>query len=368
MHEAVAITFFVIYALEAVVIIIGNTFTIFVFWTQRPHLKRTCFLLINLAVADLLVGITEPIIIATEKIPRSKAPRRGEQNITNPSNAFQILGSSTSAFFLALISLERVFAVLWPLRHRVMTTRVYIYSILVVWAVGMCLLLPRLITQGLDMAPVTVSELSSRFVSLLIMCASYVKIHNRLRSRAQEFREESGRESTEHNLRLSRTFFIVVALSLVFWLPAFVVYTIHEFCKPCFPPYAIAIVNILHLANSMVNPFVYTFKMPIFKDALKNSLWKRRGIHIRGEHVCRRVLGGRGSFTPQMEHTVRTPDISLTAWRQSTVATEQIQAVGILIDRKPGFSQTLNGKGLVVLDKQLETSKSKTCKFSDTKL
>ena len=335
MQEAEAITFFVINALEAFVIIIGNTFTIFVFWTQRSHLKRTCVLLINLAVADLLVGITEPIVLATEKIPRSKAPRRGEQNITNDSSAFQILGSSTSVFFLALISLERVFAVLRPLRHRVMTTRAYIYSVLVVWAVGMCLLLPRLIPQRLDMTPVNVSELSCRFVSLLIMCASYVKMHNRLHSRAQGLKDND-RKSREHmrNLRLSRTFFIIVALSLVFWLPASVVYTIHDFCRPCFPPYAIAIVNILHLANSMVNPFVYTFRMPIFKDVLKKSWWKQRGVQIRPNRVCGSVPG-RGSSTPQMEHTVSTPDITLTAWHQSTENIEKIQAVGISINRRP---------------------------------
>ena len=313
-----AIALFAINALEAFVIIIGNTFTIFVFWTQRSHLKRTCVLLINLAVADLLVGITEPIVLATEKIPRSKAPPRGEKNIlANPSSAVQILGSNASVIFLALISLERAFAVLWPFRHRVMSTSVYIYSVLAVWAVGMCFLLPRLMPQRLDTTAVTVSELSCRFVSLLIMCASYVKVHNRLRSRLEGF-ADNDRKLAEQSLRLSRTFFIVVALSLVFWLPAFVVYTIHDFCKPYFPPYAIAIVNILHLANSMVNPFVYTIGMPLFKEALKKSLWKRRGVQIRPALVCSPVLGGHGPLNPHLDHTVNSPDITLTTLHQST--------------------------------------------------
>ena len=51
------ITLVIIYTLEAVLIVFGNAFTIFVFWTERSRLKRTYFLLINLAVADLLGGL-----------------------------------------------------------------------------------------------------------------------------------------------------------------------------------------------------------------------------------------------------------------------------------------------------------------------
>lgn len=42
---------------EAVFIIVGNSLTIYIFWGIRKQLKRTSYLLINLAFADLLVGI-----------------------------------------------------------------------------------------------------------------------------------------------------------------------------------------------------------------------------------------------------------------------------------------------------------------------
>ena len=69
MPSATDIVFTAVFTVEALVIIIGNTLTIFVFWTHRFHLKQTYFLLINLAVADLLVGIIESKIIGSEKIP-----------------------------------------------------------------------------------------------------------------------------------------------------------------------------------------------------------------------------------------------------------------------------------------------------------
>lgn len=116
----------------------GNAFTIFVFWTQRFHLTRTCFLLIKLAVADFLVGVTEPIVLGTEKIRKMTAVRGQINSIKSPSSTFQVLGSSASVFFLAIISLERVFAVLCPLRHRVISNRAYIYSIIIGWEAGVC--------------------------------------------------------------------------------------------------------------------------------------------------------------------------------------------------------------------------------------
>ena len=55
--------------LESLIIIVGNIFTIFVFWKHRTSLKRTFLLVINLAVADLFVGFLEPISIGAYSIP-----------------------------------------------------------------------------------------------------------------------------------------------------------------------------------------------------------------------------------------------------------------------------------------------------------
>jgi hypothetical protein len=194
----------------------GNAFTIFVFWTQRFHLTRTCFLLIKLAVADFLVGVTEPIVLGTEKIRKMTAVRGQINSIKSPSSTFQVLGSSASVFFLAIISLERVFAVLCPLRHRVISHRAYIYSIITGWAAGVCMagisLLQKYETElGRNVYGGVVIH-SCLFISVLVICASYLTVRTRLHSATPE-RDVNVHNSTEHNLRLSRTFFIVVAVS-----------------------------------------------------------------------------------------------------------------------------------------------------------
>ncbi|XP_078378715.1 adenosine receptor A2a-like [Oculina patagonica] len=281
MLKATAITFIVIFALESSIILIANAFTVFVFWTNSSRLKRTCFLLINLAIADLLVGIAEAVVLVTQKIPYVEKEELKRQSF---SQAFHVFASSTSVTFLALISLERVYAVLWPLRHRVTSTRPYIYSIATVWIAGLCMAGLRLFTTynaKVDIIYASVTTYVFLLISLLIICASYMTIRSRLHCTTPEL-EVHNQNSTERNLRFSKTFFIVVALSLVFWFPAFVVYTINDFCSQCFHPTALSLVNILHLANSVVNPFVYSFRMPIFKEALKKRCRKRnQNIELR---------------------------------------------------------------------------------------
>ncbi|XP_078378216.1 adrenocorticotropic hormone receptor-like [Oculina patagonica] len=293
MLTSTEIVFIVILTLEAAIIIIGNVFTIFMFLTRRSRLRRTYILLINLAVADLLVGITEPIVLGTEKIPRMKAVRlKDVTRIENPSSAFQILGSSTSVVFLALISLERAHAVLRPLHHRLTTIRVYICTIVVAWTAGLCMAGTKLLAMyetAVDRKLSTVAIHSFLSMCVLFICASYFAIRTRFH-RKVPVRDFYYQRLTEQNLRLSRTFFIVAAVSLVFWLPAILVYTIMVFCRGCFSPTVVTFVNCLHLANSMVNPFVYALRMPIFKTALKKCCTKRKenlnlglGLNVNNE-------------------------------------------------------------------------------------
>ena len=103
--------------LESSIVIIGNIFAIFVFWKHRNSLKRTSLLLIHLAVADLLVGFTELISIGAFNMPGHFEERNSNSVYNkNISIAFQITFSFASVFFLVLISLERGYALIWPLR------------------------------------------------------------------------------------------------------------------------------------------------------------------------------------------------------------------------------------------------------------
>ena len=97
----------VVFGIETTLICIGNAFTIFVFWNQRHYLKRASSLLINLAVADFLVGERELIDTLANYNDRMMFAQ-GDV----PSIISAILFSSVSVFSLLVISLERPCAVL----------------------------------------------------------------------------------------------------------------------------------------------------------------------------------------------------------------------------------------------------------------
>ena len=282
--SSAAIVFVVILALEVTIIIMGNAFTIFVFWKQRLRLKRTFLLLINLAVADLLVGVGEALVLATNTIPNGGDEA---QKIESPWWAFQVFGNSTSAFFLALISLERVYAVFWPLRHRVTSTRPYIYSIGIIWVAGLCMSGLLLLTiYHINVHSVYVLTYASCSVlSMLVICASYLMIRSRLQRPASHL-DVQRQVSAEKTLRMSRTFFIVIAVSLIFWLPSSVMGFIRDSCS-CLSSVPAWFVTVLALGNSIANPLVYSFRMPIFQDALK-KFWRKRQQNIELRAVAGR--------------------------------------------------------------------------------
>ena len=111
--------------LQSLIVCIGNSLTIYVFWIHRNKLKRTSLLLINLAVADVFVGVTDLILMGT--LIQAQRYTGLSDAMTNKtlslevicSVLFQAMFSSVSVFFLAIIAMERAFAMIWPLRHRV---------------------------------------------------------------------------------------------------------------------------------------------------------------------------------------------------------------------------------------------------------
>ena len=283
MLDATAITFVIITAIEAVLIIVGNSLAIFVFWTQTFRQRRAFLLFINLSAADLLVGVAESLVLATEKVPR-QVPELGDA--TSPFFPFVVFASCASVFFLALISLERVCAVFWPVRHRVASLQIYVCSIVTVWFIGLvfgvlCLL--SLYFKEVNWAYISTTILICFFVSLLVTCISYVKIRRQVISTPREENKFNTRNRFDaSSARFSRTLLGVFAISFLLWLPAVVVYIAKAFCPRCFPPVLNFAVSALCLANSMVNPIVYSFKMPAFKNALGRlrRRW-RQNIEIR---------------------------------------------------------------------------------------
>ncbi len=282
MSRTVFIVFCLLLSTASIFICIGNAFTIFVFLQKRFSLQRAYYLLLNLTVVDLLVGAVEVISLATRSAPLFSEPSRGRHIYYNSYVLLflTILFSSTSLFSLAVIFLERVYAVLWPLRHRTLNTRVYFGGITFAWTAGICVTVVFMLPyfqQVVDPRPSTIAVNVTFLLSLSVVCASYMIIRNRLNRTVPIF-DSQKRRNFARNIKLSKTLFIVIALSLICWLPAVVLYTVLDVCPNCMLDIVtvMLIVTALHLANSVVNPVVYSYRMPMFKEALR-TLFRARG-------------------------------------------------------------------------------------------
>ena len=252
--------------LESIVVITGNIFTIFVFWKHRNRLKRTSFLLINLAVADLFVGLTATVGPIDLEKPINSARNK------NISTAFHVTFSFSSAFFLALISLERAYALIWPLRHRVSGTKGYIYSATFTWvaAISAGTLALLAVYDILDFFHWIVAFGSVLGLCLVTISVSYLAIRTRLNCTVPAIYGAHNRQNEQQkNAKLAKTMFLVITASLLFWIPSIVVYCIHYRCSKCVPLLAFHICNFFRLANSLVNPIIYSFRIPMFRETFK---------------------------------------------------------------------------------------------------
>ena len=88
--------------LETLVVIVANIVTIFVFCKNRYHLKKTSLVLINLSVADLMVGTVVPLKTLSVKYCgcRQQVVRRIGQNIWFWKSFLVVLLSVSSSSFL----------------------------------------------------------------------------------------------------------------------------------------------------------------------------------------------------------------------------------------------------------------------------
>ena len=275
MYNTAIIAILFVTILESLIIIVGNIFTIFVFWKNRNRLKRTSFLLINLAVADLLAGFAAVLSLGAFKISGHFEERNFKTaHDINILTAFQVTFSFASVFLLGLISLERAYALIWPLRHLVASTRGYICSGTFAWitaiSVGAVTLLA--VYDILDFAYWIFAFGCVMILCVVTICMSYLAIRTRLNSRVPAIDGAHNRQN-EHrqNAKLSRTLFIVITASLLFWVPSIVVYCTHYLCYKCVPVLVFQIFNLFSLANSLVNPIIYSFRIPMFKKIFKRA-------------------------------------------------------------------------------------------------
>ena len=255
----------IVYICKAIWILTGNSVTVYIFWSIRKRLKRSSYLLINLAVADIFVGIGLTLLIGADIAVMVKRNVLSETIIL-----IDISATVASLASLVLISLERMFAILWPFRHRLLKTQYLYVSIGCVWLLSALNVVSNL---RLDSDPTNGNAYSTfsaaTFItSVLVITGAYLAIW--ISIRRNQIPNNDGR-STRKNRQLAKILFIVTALSIITSLPYGIMIAYTDFSKDLFA-FKVQITIVAQFANSFLNPVVYCFRMPEFKASLKNLL------------------------------------------------------------------------------------------------
>ena len=118
----------VFYTFLAILITSVNVLIIVTFSREKLRRKRSNYLLISLAVADLLVGVLVLPLFITVTLTRPSP------QIASLSYLLDIITGLASIFTLAVISLERMYAVCWPFLHQKLSQRSYLFALCMPWA------------------------------------------------------------------------------------------------------------------------------------------------------------------------------------------------------------------------------------------
>ena len=261
----------VIFSLLGLLIIFGNVTSILVFWRRRFFLKRSTIFLINLTTADLMVGIVAIYTILEHILPQDINESIIGDVYFKINVAFDVFAGLSSIFFLTAISMEKVHAVLRPLRHVVIPTCYYVIGVCSVWLLAGFLSALTLLSLQEYLNEQVLTVVISVFIglALLITCVSYVTIWVKFSRRSFVPRTAA----TEMNKKLLTTLFTVTVLSLVSWLPVHIIFIfLRLFPNIPISDTIVVATRLLQFANSFLNPIVYNLRMPEFRKATMNLI------------------------------------------------------------------------------------------------
>ncbi|CAH3191199.1 unnamed protein product, partial [Porites evermanni] len=268
---------FAAFVIEFVVIFILNAFTLAIYTRNRHLRKPSTYLIINLTVADLLVGTVTGSSMSFE-LHNQETDLGLEQDFSWQSSVqftLQELCLVASFANISLISLERLHATLFPFRHCLVGKRVYLIIILCSWLFSL-ILSSVFVLLYLYASPALLYVYASySFLIIFILTVSYAIIISTVKNNPSSPNAQPV-PSTERKLTV--TLFIVTVASFLTILPWVIWNVIGQHIagsKSC--PAVLSHIHysfdLLFLFNSIVNPLIYAVRMQEFRKAARKLFY-----------------------------------------------------------------------------------------------
>ena len=257
--------------LECLAIVILNIITIIVFVKRRQLRRHSTYLIIHLAIVDLLVGaVSGPLLIDNRfyycDLP--KFPASSYIWSIHLKFAVQHLFPVTSLVNLVFVSLERLHATLRPFRHRFVKKWIYGVIITVIWLTTTARESVQIVLKEEGISNFYIDStlyLPFYLISIFLICVCYILIVVKVRCSRHPYHHGA---ASIRERKLTGTSLIVALVSLLSWLPL-IIYLVSEenfteLSLRSFFHIRMTFTSIF-LMNSIVNPVIYAMRMPEFR-------------------------------------------------------------------------------------------------------
>ncbi|KAL4222843.1 hypothetical protein ACF0H5_018883 [Mactra antiquata] len=280
--------------------ICGNLMVIIVVFRHKGMQTRTNMFLVNLAIADFLVGV----LLAPFSLTTLFCDRWIFGDFMCKMNGFlNAVGFIASIHTLMYISLHKYVSITRPFSRILNRWKILVMSAAAwIWAI-ICAILTMFVLSKVVYKPgamqcgaeypknkleylhhVIISS-TNFFIPLAIMIFAYARMYCEFRSHANRLRKNTTLQSDQilaQQIQVTKTLFIVLTCFILCWLPYFFyssyVSTIKD--KSQILAWSNPAAYCFMYMNSGCNPIIYAWRSPSFREGYKEILCQETGFIV----------------------------------------------------------------------------------------
>ena len=290
---------FTIITLSVLIILafFGNLIIIIVFVSTKELQAQVNYFLASLALADWLTSVFPMPIWLTYKI-RNHWPFSPE--LIKIWQCADLTFCTASIWNLCAISIDRCIAISRPFLHRTCLTPFRLKcAVGVVWGYSCTIAILITDTVTWRQRGLLISCLSY-YIPTVIIVVAYLTIYiSHAKSRYELSRQENidlfARNRSKQDLRMAKYMILLIASFLTCWAGHYFISTLFAFTVVRVDPFLLDCIKAMSYLNSSLNPFLYGYVNPKFREAIKRLL--RDGRLRNSHHACGQMSPARGPFS-----------------------------------------------------------------------
>ncbi|XP_051951778.1 trace amine-associated receptor 1-like [Xyrauchen texanus] len=287
------IILYILFSVSSIVTIIGNLLVIITVIHFKQLHTPTNYLILSLAVADLLVG---GVVMPPSMLRSVETCWYLGDFFCKMHSSLDVTLCTASILNLCIISLERYYAICHPLEYySKMTSHATLFMIIICWTVsatlGFGMIFLELNILGVEdfyseyvdcdgrciffqsKEAATLMSLTCFYIPAFVMLCVYLKILHVAQRQVKAIQSTNSHLKKEG--KATKTLAIIMGVFLSFWIPFFLCNIIDPFIGYSVPPLLFDLFLWVGYYNSTCNPIVYAFFNSRFRHAF--------GVILSGE-------------------------------------------------------------------------------------